>query len=394
MAHYLFTSESVSKGHPDKMADQIADAVLDACMANDPNSRVACEVLVASGLVVITGEISSRFVPDYRQIARDTIQTIGYDDAAVGFDYRSFGLLVSVHGQSPDIALGVTEGRGLFKEQGAGDQGSMFGYACDETAELMPLPISLAHRLQFALLNRRLTGAIPYLRPDAKTQVTVEYAADHMPLRVQTVVLSTQHAPNIEHSQITRDMKRLIQQVIPNQLLDENTVYFVNPTGRFVIGGPESDCGMTGRKLMVDTYGSMGRHGGGAFSGKDPTKVDRSGSYAMRYVAKNIVAAKLARRCEIQVSYAIGVPYPISIKVDTFGTGIVSEELLAHVIPVVFDLSPKGMIEMLNLKRPIYLQTAFGGHFGREDPDFTWENTDRVQALLLAVKQSAHSLKA
>lgn len=393
MGHYLFTSESVSKGHPDKMADQIADAVLDSCLVHDPNSRVACEVLVSSGFVLITGEITSRHIPNYREIARDTIQAIGYDDAAIGFDYRSFGLLVSVHGQSPDIAQGVTEGQGLFKEQGAGDQGSMFGFACDETAELMPLPIALAHRLQFALLNRRMTGAIPYLRPDAKTQVTVEYTADHVAVRVQSVVLSTQHAPTVEHAKLTQDMKKLIQQVIPQHLLDDNTVYFVNPTGRFVVGGPESDCGMTGRKLMVDTYGSMARHGGGAFSGKDPTKVDRSASYAARYIAKNIVAAKLARRCEIQISYAIGVPYPIAIKVDTFGTGTVSEELLTHVIPIVFDLSPKGMITMLNLKRPIFQQTAFGGHFGREDPDFTWENIDRVQALLLAIKQSAHSIR-
>lgn len=393
MSHYLFTSESVAKGHPDKIADQISDAVLDACLAEDPNARVACETLVTTGMVLLAGEITTSHTPDYRQIVRDTVREIGYDDTAMGFDYRSFGLLVSIHRQSPDIDMGVSEGRGLFHEQGAGDQGLMFGYATEETPELMPLPIVLAHRLQFALLQQRTSGALPYLRPDGKSQVTVEYDTGHAPVRVHTIVLSTQHTAEVPHAQICQDMRTLIHEVIPSPLLDECTQYYINPTGRFVVGGPEGDCGLTGRKLMVDTYGGMSRHGGGAFSGKDSTKVDRSGAYAMRYVAKNIVAAQLARRCEVQISYAIGVSLPVSIKVDTFGTGSVSEDLLARIIPLVFDLTPKGIECMLKLRRPIYRKTAFGGHFGRPDPDFTWECTDRVQRLLVAARQASHTLE-
>lgn len=389
MSHYLFSSESVSKGHPDKIADQISDAVLDACLVEDPESHVGCEVLVSTGLVVIAGEITTKAVLDYRQIARRVVEEIGYNDTSAGFDYRSFGILVSVNRQSADIAQGITAGHGIFQEQGAGDQGLMFGYACDETAVLMPLPITLAHAMQFALLECRQSGQLPYLRPDAKSQVTVEYTDDHIPVRVHTVVLSTQHTPDVDNLTLTRDIKALIQRAIPRHLLDDNTLFYINPTGRFVTGGPDADCGLTGRKLMVDSYGGMSRHGGGCFSGKDPTKVDRSGAYAMRYVAKNIVAAKLARRCELQVAYAIGVPHPVSIKVDTFGTGSVSEEVLSHAVPLVFDLCPQGMIEMLDLRRPIYQKTAFGGHFGRSDPDFTWERTDRVHALQQAVKNLA-----
>lgn len=385
MSHYLFTSESVSKGHPDKIADQIADAILDACLTEDPQSRVSCELLVTTGLIIIAGEITTKAVPDYRQITREVIQEIGYDDSSMGFDYRSFGFLVTLNRQSPDISRGVTPGEGLYAEPGAGDQGLMFGFACDETPELMPLPIMLAHRLQFELLKQKRSGALPYLRPDAKSQVTVEYTEDHTPVRIHTVVLSTQHSPEVDHATVQRDMIQMIQDCFPPALLDSQTLYHINPTGRFVVGGPESDCGLTGRKLMVDTYGGMSRHGGGCFSGKDATKVDRSGAYAMRYVAKNIVAAKLARRCEVQVAYAIGVPHPVSIKVDTFGTGSVSEEALSHAIPQVFNLSAQGIIDMLQLCRPIFLATAFGGHFGRELPSFTWERTDRVAALRAAV---------
>lgn len=381
-SHYFFTSESVAKGHPDKIADQISDAVLDACLTQDPFSRVGCNVLVSSGFVLLAGEITSMATPDFRQIVQEVVRDIGYDGSQLGFDYQSLGILVSINRQSLDISAGVTEGQGLFKEQGAGDQGLMFGYACDETPELMPLPITLAHQLQYALLDRRVSGRLPYLRPDGKCQVTVEYAADQTPVCVHTVVISAQHHPEIPYSQISQDLKELVQEVIPNRLLDDRTVIYINPTGRFVIGGPKGDSGLTGRKLMVDTYGGYSRHGGGAFSGKDPTKVDRSGAYAMRYVAKNIVAAKLARRCEVQVSYAIGVPFPIAIKVDTFGTGSVSEGELSQLIPLVFDLSPKGIVEMLDLRRPIYRKTAFGGHFGRKDPDFTWEKIDRVDNLL------------
>lgn len=389
MGHFLFTSESVAQGHPDKIADQISDAILDACLLGDPNSKVACETLVSSGLVVVAGEITTKAQVNYQEIIRETISDIGYDDSSLGFDYRSCGILLSINKQSPDIAKGVNEGEGLFNEQGAGDQGLMFGYACDETPELMPMPIMLAHRIILELRRLRVTQALPYLRPDAKAQVTIEYNDDHTPVRLHTVVISTQHSEDASYEQICNDMKELVRRIIPANYIDDNTLFYINPTGRFVIGGPVADCGLTGRKIIVDSYGGMGRHGGGAFSGKDPSKVDRSAAYAARYLAKNIVAAKLARRCEVQVSYAIGVPYPISIKVDTFGTGTVKEELLSHAIPLVFDLSPKGIIEMLKLKRPIYKKTAFGGHFGRSDKDFTWEKTDKVDALLSAVKQES-----
>lgn len=387
MKHFLFTSESVAIGHPDKVADQISDAILDACLEQDRYSRVACETLVAPGYVILAGEITTKANIPYQDVVRNTLKYIGYDDVAIGFDYRSCGILTSINKQSQDIALGVDDATAPFKEQGAGDQGIMFGFACDETPELMPLPIMLAHQIVRELKRLRETKELPYLRPDAKSQVTIEYREDHTPVRVHTVVISTQHAENIDQDTIAADMKALVKRICPPEFLDSKTLYYINPTGRFVIGGPVGDCGLTGRKIIVDTYGGMGRHGGGAFSGKDPSKVDRSASYAARYAAKNIVAAKLARRCEVQVSYAIGVPYPISIKVDTFGTGKVSEELLNHIVPLVFPLSPRGIIEMLDLRRPIYRMTSFGGHFGRPEREFTWEKTDRVRALQEAVKQ-------
>ncbi len=392
--HFLFTSEAVSRGHPDKVADQISDAILDACLEQDLLSKVACETLVSSGLVVLAGEITTKAHIDFREIVRQTINEIGYHDCTLGFDFRSCGIISSLNKQSPDIAQGVNEGEGLFKEQGAGDQGLMFGFACNESPEFMPLPIMLSHQILTELLQQRVSGHLPYLRPDAKSQITVEYDQDHNPVRIHTVVLSTQHSEKVSYEQIVKDMKALIHKVAPENLLDGDTLYYINPTGRFVMGGPEADCGLTGRKLMVDTYGGMGRHGGGAFSGKDPTKVDRSASYAARYVAKNVVAAGLARRCEVQLSYAIGVANPISIKVDTFGTGTVHEELLERAIRIVFDLTPKGIIQMLDLRRPIYKKTAFGGHFGRHDPDFTWEKTDRVDDLLQAIKQESFTVNS
>ncbi len=394
MRHFLFTSEAVSRGHPDKVADQISDAILDACLEQDPLSKVACETLVSSGLVVIAGEITTKANVDYREVVRQTIHDIGYHQCTLGFDFRSCGIISTINKQSPDIAQGVNEGQGLFKEQGAGDQGLMFGFACDETPELMPLPIMLSHQILTELLNQRVSGTLPYLRPDAKSQVTVEYDSEHKPVRVHTVVLSTQHGDEIAYDQIVKDMKALIHKVVPENLLDSSTLYYINPTGRFVLGGPEADCGLTGRKLMVDTYGGMGRHGGGAFSGKDPSKVDRSACYAARYVAKNIVAAGLARRCEVQLSYAIGVANPISIKVDTFGTGTVHEELLGRAIRLIFDLTPKGIIQMLDLQRPIYRKTAYGGHFGRHDPEFIWERTDRKEALVQAIKQESFTINS
>lgn len=392
MSHFLFTSESVSAGHPDKIADQISDAILDACLKEDPNARVACETLVTTGLVVLAGEITTYAHIDYEAIVRRTIQEIGYHDCQLGFDYRSCGIINSIHKQSADIAQGVNEDQNLYKEQGAGDQGLMFGYACDETPQLMPMPIMLAHHLVAELRKRREKGILPYLRPDAKSQVTIEYNQDHQPVRLHTVVISTQHSEAVDQETIHHDIKNMVKDLAPEGFIDENTLFYINPTGRFVIGGPTGDCGLTGRKIIVDSYGGMGRHGGGAFSGKDPSKVDRSACYAARYVAKNIVAAKLAKRCEVQVSYAIGVPHPISIKVDTFGTGTVSDDLLSHIIPFVFNLSPKGIIQMLDLKRPIYRQTAFEGHFGREDKDFSWEKTDRAEALLDAIKQESFTV--
>ncbi len=389
MTHFLFTSESVSIGHPDKIADQISDAILDACLEIDPNARVACETLVSRGLVVLAGEITTHAVLDYQEIVRKTIHDIGYDHPQLGFDYQSCGIISTINKQSADIAQGVNETQNRYQEQGAGDQGIMFGYACDETLELMPMPIMLAHNIVRALRQKRQMGIYNYLRPDAKTQVTIEYNENHQPVRLHTVVISTQHSEDMDQATITEDMKNLVQEIVPARFMDENTLFYINPTGRFVIGGPSGDCGLTGRKIIVDTYGGMGRHGGGAFSGKDPSKVDRSACYAARYVAKNIVAAKLAKRCEVQVSYAIGIPYPISIKVDTFGTGTVSEDLLSHIIPLVFQLTPRGIIQMLDLKRPIYRQTAYEGHFGRLEDTFSWERTDRIQELLNAVKQES-----
>lgn len=386
MSHYLFTSESVAIGHPDKVADQISDAVLDACLAQDPLSRVACETMVAPGLVLLAGEITTNAHISYQDIVRNTIQNIGYNDVALGFDYRSCGIITSINKQSLDIALGVNQTAN--KDLGAGDQGIMFGYACDETPELMPLPIMLAHKIVMELRQLRETNEIPYLRPDAKSQVTIEYQDDHTPARVHTVVISTQHSEQTNQETIAKDMKALVRRLCPDHLLDEKTLFYINPTGRFVIGGPVGDCGLTGRKIIVDTYGGMGRHGGGAFSGKDPSKVDRSACYAARYAAKNIVAAKLARRCEVQLSYAIGISHPISIKVDTFGTGVVDEKILSKAILDVFSLSPRGIIEMLDLRRSIYTKTAFGGHFGRNEKEFTWEKTDRVNDLCAFVSKT------
>lgn len=390
-SHYLFTSESVAVGHPDKIADQISDAILDECLKQDPDSRVAAETLVSTGLVVIAGEITTKANINFRSIARQTIEEIGYNDCELGFDSRSCGIMTSINEQSPDIAQGVNESS-KSKELGAGDQGLMFGYACEETPELMPLPIMLAHSIVQQLKLLRENKELSYLRPDAKSQVTIEYNEDNIPVRLHSVVVSTQHCPLVKQETLCHDMKALVRQLAPDNFIDENTLFYINPTGRFVLGGPVADCGLTGRKIIVDTYGGMGLHGGGAFSGKDPTKVDRSGSYAARYVAKNIVAAQLAKRCEVQISFAIGVSYPISIKVNTFGTGKVSEQLLARVIPLVFDLSPKGIIEMLDLKRPIYKKTAFGGHFGRNDPDFTWEKIDKIEALQNAVKHESFTM--
>lgn len=389
MSHFLFTSESVSVGHPDKIADQISDAVLDACLTGDPNSRVACETMVSRGLVFLAGEITTHASIDYQDIVRKTIQEIGYNDPALGFDYQSCGVLIAINKQSPDIAQGVSEELNPFKEQGAGDQGIMFGYASDETAEYMPLPIMLAHAMVRELRLKRQKEVLKYLRPDAKAQFTVEYDQNYQPVRIHTVVISTQHNEEADQATLFHDMKEIVRSLAPPHFIDENTLFYINPTGRFVIGGPAADCGMTGRKIIVDTYGGMAKHGGGAFSGKDPTKVDRSATYAARYVAKNIIAAKLAKRCEIQLSYAIGIPFPISIKVDTFGTGTVSEELLSHAIPLIFNLTPKGIIQMLDLKRPIYRHTAYEGHFGRTEANFSWEKTDRVIPLLNAIKQES-----
>ena len=375
----LFTSESVSEGHPDKVADQISDAVLDAMLSQDPNSRVACETLVTTGLVVVAGEVTSAAVVDFESLVRGVIKDIGYTDASYGFDYKSCEVMVRLDQQSPDISQGVTAGEGLHAEQGAGDQGMMFGYACRETPELMPLPIALSHNLVRELAQIRKDNGLSYLRPDAKAQVTVAYDGDE-PRRVHTVVVSTQHDENIAHDQIVRDIKsKVIREVVPAHLLDEETIYHVNPTGKFVVGGPHGDCGLTGRKIIVDTYGGMGRHGGGAFSGKDPSKVDRSAHYAARWVAKNVVQAGLASRCEVQLAYAIGVAKPVSVAIDTVGTGKVAESKIAALIDDHFDLTPSGIIAALNLTNPIYRSTAAYGHFGRAE--FTWEQTDKANAL-------------
>jgi len=385
MARHLFTSESVSMGHPDKVADQISDAVLDACLAQDPDSRVACETLVTTGLCVVAGEITTRAQVDYAQVARETIQRIGYTNDQWGINGKTCAVMVALDKQSPDISQGVTRSEKEKDEQGAGDQGLMFGFACDETPVLMPAPIYYSHRLVERQAELRMSGRLPWLRPDAKSQVTIEYEGDKV-LRVHTVVLSTQHDEKVDNDTIRREViEQIIKPVFPAAWLDKDTIYHVNPTGRFVVGGPQGDCGLTGRKIIVDTYGGMGRHGGGAFSGKDPSKVDRSAAYAARWVAKNVVAAKLARRCEVQVSYAIGVARPLSIRVDTFGTGTVPDALLAEAVTRVFDLRPAPIIRALDLKRPIYGKTAFHGHFGRDE--FSWEATGKAAELQAAVAE-------
>ena len=372
---FLFTSESVTEGHPDKIADQVSDAVLDACLTEDPLSRVACETLTATGLVVIAGEITTKAYVDFQTLVRGTIASIGYDNALYGFDSNTCAVISSINKQSGDIAMGVDTG-------GAGDQGMMFGYACNENADLMPTPISLAHKLTMRLAEVRKHGKLPYLRPDGKSQVTVEYDSHHKPVRVDAVVISTQHSETVTNDELRADiLKHVIQATIPAHLLDEDTKYHINPTGRFVIGGPMGDTGLTGRKIIVDTYGGMGRHGGGAFSGKDPTKVDRSAAYMARHIAKNVVAAGLADRCEVQLAYAMGVADPVSVLVETFGTGKVETTLVQELIRAHFKLTPKGIIESLKLRRPIYCKTAAYGHFGRNDPDFTWEATDKAAKL-------------
>jgi S-adenosylmethionine synthetase len=372
---FLFTSESVTEGHPDKIADQISDAILDACLEHDPYSRVACETLTATGLVVIAGEITTKAYVDFQTLVRGVVAAIGYDNALYGFDSNTCAVISSINKQSGDIAMGVDTG-------GAGDQGMMFGYATNETEELMPAPISFAHKLAKRLSEVRKSGKMSYLRPDGKSQVTVEYSAEGKPVRIDAVVISTQHSETVGNEELRADiLKHVIQAVLPAELLDENTKYHINPTGRFVIGGPMGDSGLTGRKIIVDTYGGMGRHGGGAFSGKDPTKVDRSAAYMARYIAKNIVASGLADRCEVQLAYAIGVAEPVSVLVDTFGTGKVPADKLQELVRSNFKLTPKGIIESLNLRRPIYRKTAAYGHFGRSDKEFTWEATDKAAAL-------------
>ncbi len=378
---FLFTSESVSEGHPDKVADQISDAVLDAVLAEDPHGRVACETMVSTGLVVISGEITTKAHINYREIAQEVVRRIGYDASEVGFDYKSCAILTAINRQSPDIAQGVNEGQGLDLDQGAGDQGLMFGYACRETPTLMPFPIYYAHRIMQRQAEVRKDGRLPWLRPDAKSQLSVHYV-DGQPVSIDTVVVSTQHHPDVSHAQISEAViEEIIKPVLPKEMMTAETRYLINPTGRFVVGGPHGDCGLTGRKIIVDSYGGTARHGGGAFSGKDPSKVDRSAAYAARYVAKNIVAAGLAERCEVQIAYAIGVAKPVSLMVETFGTGRIADEKIVELVSKHFDLRPKGIIQALDLLRPIYAKTATYGHFGREEPEFTWESIDKAQAL-------------
>jgi len=381
MSDYLFTSESVSEGHPDKIADAVSDAVLDAILAQDKRGRVAAETLTHTGLIVMAGQITTSARVDYAQVARDVVKGIGYDDSSIGFDYKSCGVLVCYDQQSADIAQGVDEGKGLDLDQGAGDQGLMFGFACDETPQLMPMPIYYAHRLMERHAEIRRDGRLPWLRPDAKSQVSVRYV-NGKPHHIDTVVISTQHREDISHEPLTEAVvEEIVKPVLPKNMMSKDTKYLINPTGRFVIGGPQGDTGLTGRKIIVDSYGGYSRHGGGAFSGKDPSKVDRSAAYAARHVAKNIVAAGLATKCEIQVAYAIGVARPVSVLVETFGTGKIPDEKIAALVQKHFDLRPKGIIQALDLLRPIYLKTAAYGHFGRDEPEFSWENVDKASAL-------------
>lgn len=389
MARHLFTSESVTEGHPDKICDQISDAVLDAIFSKDPQARVACETTCTTGQILVMGEISTTSKPDIAKIARDVVCEIGYDDATKGFDGNSCAVLTAIDEQSPDIAMGVDKSFELkggeddaYNLNGAGDQGMMFGFACDETPELMPMPIALAHKLAMRLTAVRKDGTLPYLRPDGKTQVTIEYDENDNPVRVDTIVVSSQHSDDVSLEQIRADIvEHVVKPIVPAELMDDHTIIYVNPTGRFVKGGPAADSGLTGRKIIVDTYGGYSRHGGGAFSGKDPTKVDRSAAYAARYVAKNIVAAKLAKKCEIQLAYAIGVAKPVSIMVDTFGTGVIPDDTLSEIVEEAFDLRPAAIIDSLDLRRPIYRQVAAYGHMGRTDIDLPWEKTDKVEVL-------------
>ncbi|MCK4886856.1 MAG: methionine adenosyltransferase [Planctomycetes bacterium] len=378
---YLFTSESVTMGHPDKVSDCISDAILDAMLEQDPKSRVACETMVTTGVVIVAGEITTKAIVDIPQIVRDTIKKIGYTDPYMGFDYENCAVMVNLDKQSPDISQGVTEGKGLHKEQGAGDQGIMFGYACKETPQLMPMPIQLAHALTIKLEKVRQSKKLPWLRPDGKSQITIEYE-NNKPKRIHTVVISTQHGPAVKYNQLRKGiLEKVILPVLPKKLVDKNTIYHINPTGKFVVGGPHGDCGLTGRKIIVDTYGGRGSHGGGAFSGKDPSKVDRTASYMARYMAKNIVAAGLADQCEVQLSYAIGVAQPISVLIDTEGTAKISEAKISEIAEKIFPLTPKRMIKHLKLDRPIYSNTSHGGHFGRKGDIFTWEKIDMVDKL-------------
>jgi len=381
MTDFLFTSESVTEGHPDKVADQISDGILDAIIAQDTKSRVACETLVTTGMAMIAGEITTTAYVDMPEIVRQTIKNIGYDDSSMGFDYETCAVLTSIDRQSPDISQGVTEGEGMYQDQGAGDQGLMFGYACNETPELMPMPITFAHKLTQRLSEVRKSGLLPFLRPDGKSQVSIQYINDK-PIRVDTVVISSQHSPEVTYETLKEGIiEEVVRKVVPADLLDETTKYFINPTGRFVVGGPMGDSGLTGRKIIVDTYGGQGSHGGGAFSGKDPSKVDRSASYMARYVAKNIVAAGLADKCEVQLAYAIGVAEPVSVMINTFGTGKIPSNDIARIAREEFDMRPRAIIESLDLLRPIFQKTSAYGHFGRELPEFTWEKTDRSDSL-------------
>jgi S-adenosylmethionine synthetase len=394
MSEYLFTSESVTEGHPDKLCDQVSDAVLDACLAKDKTSRVACETLTKTGFVMVAGEITTRAQLDFPAIVRDVVKGIGYEDSSMGFDYKTCGVMVAVEQQSPDIAQGV-DGHGVYtqNDQGAGDQGMMFGYACDETPELMPMPIMLAHKLAKRLADVRKKGTVDFFRPDGKSQVTVRYDENYRVLGVDTVVVSTQHSESVAYKKLKEAvMETVIAPVVPKKLVGPKTKFFINPTGRFVVGGPMGDSGLTGRKIIVDTYGGMGRHGGGAFSGKDPSKVDRSACYYARYIAKNIVAAKLARRCEVQLAYAIGVAKPVSLLVETFGTGTLSNDRLAQIVSETFDARPGALIQELNLRRPIFRATAAYGHFGRSDKEFTWERTNKAAALRAAAGISVAKL--